>query len=124
MTVGLLSPPPIHCDIATTPLYRATIIVSVYQDASALRLIFESLRRQSVGGFQVIIAEDGDSSEIQAVLAAARPELGSLVQLTQEDGGFRKSHAVNRAASRVKSPYLIFLGVSERLNYENNVSHQ
>ena len=42
MTAGLLSPPPIHCDIATTPLYRATSIVSVYQDALALRLILDT----------------------------------------------------------------------------------
>ena len=109
MTVGLLSPPSVHCDIATTPPYRATIIVSVYQDASVLRLILESLRRQSVGGFQVIVSEDGNSPEIQAVLAEARPELGSLVHLTQEDCGFRKNRAMNRAASRAKSPYLIFL---------------
>jgi len=109
MTVGLLSPPPVRCDIATTSPYRATVIISVYKDASALRLILDSLRRQSVAGFQVIVSEDGNSPEIRAVLAEARPESDSLVHLTQEDCGFRKNRALNRAASRAKSPYLIFL---------------
>lgn len=86
---------------------KATVIVSVYRDAEALECILFGLQRQTEKDFEVIVAEDGRYDQIDRVCLKA----GGLriTHQSQDDVGFRKALAVNRAIAAAKAPYLIFL---------------
>jgi len=86
---------------------KASVIISVYKDAEALAAILNGLRRQTVRDFEVIVAEDGEDPLIGAVCNDF-DDLG-LEHQTQEDIGFRKTRAVNRAILAARFPYLAFL---------------
>lgn len=87
---------------------NASIIISVYRNTEALRCQLDSLKKQTRQDFEVIISEDG-----------ACPEMAELVQhydwswphqhLTQEDKGWRKNTALNRAIQAARHDWLIFL---------------
>jgi len=87
----------------------ATVIISVYKDLEALKAVLFGLEQQSVRGFQVVVAEDGDDAELEKFLQNYTSEKFSLNHMTQEDVGFRKTRAVNRAIASAKSERLIFL---------------
>ena len=86
---------------------KASVIISVYKDAEALACILNGLRRQTVRDFEVIVAEDGEDPFVKAVCDEV-DDLG-LEHQTQEDIGFRKTRAVNRAILAARHPYLAFL---------------
>jgi len=86
-----------------------TVIVSVYKDANALQCLLYGFERQTINDFEVIVAEDGDSTEISGYLINYVTNKYSIVHLTQEDKGFRKTMAVNRAIAMSKGEYLVFL---------------
>lgn len=88
---------------------RASVIVSVYKDVEALRAILVNLERQTVRDFEILVTEDGESPDIAGYLAAQRDTALPVVHLTQEDRGFRKMTAVNRAIAAARGDYLIFL---------------
>lgn len=88
---------------------ESTIIVSVYKDASALRLILESLTQQTSQSFEVIISEDGESNCIKECLENFDQAKLNIRHLTQKDDGFRKNIALNRAIKSSNTDHLIFI---------------
>jgi glycosyltransferase involved in cell wall biosynthesis len=88
---------------------QATIIISVYRDAEALRVILEALRMQSEQDFAVIVSEDGEDPAIARASAEAQAQFRHFLHLYQEDSGFRKNRALNRAILAAPSDYLIFI---------------
>lgn len=89
-------------------MYKASVIVSVYRDSAALKCIYEALKLQTERNFELIISEDGDSSEIIHCVKTFDGNI-SVKHLTQEDNGFRKNRALNRATLAASSSYLIFI---------------
>lgn len=85
-----------------------SVIVAVYQDVEALRCVLWGLEHQSEKSFEVIVTEDGCCEQMRDLLLRYEGPL-SLRHLTQEDRGFRKTTAVNRAIVAAESNYLIFL---------------
>jgi len=86
---------------------KASVIISVYKDVEALKCILVGLGRQTMQNFEVIVTEDGDDPMVKEVfLEIADP---GLIHLTQEDKGFRKTRAVNRAIACARGAYLLFL---------------
>ncbi len=90
-------------------ILQSSIIVSVYDDDNALSLILDSLCRQTVNTFEIIISEDGQSTAIKDVLAALSPGRIAINHLTQEDRGFRKTRALNRAIRAARTDHLVFI---------------
>ena len=88
---------------------RASVIVSVYKDVEALHCILVGLERQTVRDIEILVTEDGKSTEIGAYLATQQATTLPITHLTQEDRGFRKTAAVNRAIGVARADYLIFL---------------
>jgi len=90
---------------------KCSFIISVYKDTESLDLILESLERQTMFPDEVIISEDGDSNEMSEYYAVAKVKFSklNLVHLTQEDIGWRKNRALNRAIVASKYDYLIFI---------------
>ncbi|CAM4015619.1 glycosyltransferase [Arcobacter cloacae] len=90
---------------------KCSIIISVYKDTDSLDLILESLSKQTVVPDEVIISEDGNSVEMSEYVSIAKNRYNKLdiTHLFQEDIGWRKNIALNRAIVASKYEYLIFI---------------
>ncbi|QKU83287.1 glycosyltransferase [Vibrio cholerae] len=90
-------------------MLKASVIVSMYKDVEALNSILYALSKQSISEFEVIIAEDGDDPQVANFLNSMPYTDLQIVHITQEDIGWRKMTAVNKAVAQAKSDYVIFL---------------
>ena len=90
---------------------KNTIIISVYKDTDSLDLILDSLSNLTIIPNEVIISEDGNSKEMVEYVKVAKDKYKKLdiVHLYQEDIGWRKNIALNRAIVASKYEYLIFI---------------
>jgi GT2 family glycosyltransferase len=90
---------------------KISIIVSVYKDTESLDFILKSLENQTILPNEVIVSEDGDSEEMAEYILKANVRYSSLkiVHLFQEDIGWRKNKALNRAIIASKCDYLVFI---------------
>ena len=103
---------------------KSSIIVSVYKDHSALGIILESLNRQTASDFEVIISEDGTSKNIEQCVNSFSSPSFELQHLVQEDSGFRKNIALNRAINAAAADHLIFIDGDCVLHHEFIAAHQ
>lgn len=87
---------------------KASIIISVYRNIEALQLILESLRRQTCRDFEIIISEDGDDIAMRRFVEQY-DWFCEFQHLTQNDDGWRKNRALNRAVLAAKNEWLIFI---------------
>jgi len=87
---------------------QSSLIISVYKNTSFLDAVLKSLLGQTFQNFEVIISEDGNSEEMRDYLSQV--DLPFPIQhLTQEDLGWRKNRALNRAIREAKSDWLVFI---------------
>jgi GT2 family glycosyltransferase len=91
----------------TIPLQSVTLIISVYKNVPALALILKALENQTCEVDQIIISEDGNFSEMKNFVTSLQNT--NILHLTQEDIGWRKNKALNRAITAATSEYLIFI---------------
>ncbi len=87
----------------------SSVIVSVYTDHVALGFILESLNKQSVNNFEIIVSEDGKNDYIKKVIKNFFSKYLTITHLNQEDNGFRKNIALNRAINTANTEHLIFI---------------
>jgi len=89
---------------------KISLIIAVYQRDDFLRLVLESIRRQSFRDFEVIVAEDGSSTGVARVVNAFQGLTEqSVTHLTQEDDGFRKAVVLNQAVAEAQGEFLVFI---------------
>jgi len=87
-----------------------TLIIAAYNRARVLDLVLASLERQTLGAFEVVVADDGSGPEIKALIEAWGVRLGRRVlHVWQEDLGFRKTIVANRAVAQSSGEYLVFI---------------
>jgi GT2 family glycosyltransferase len=91
------------------PYPKSTFIISVYKDTEALSIILDSIANQTVLPDEIIISEDGESSEMHDFIATQKDRFHNLVHLTQEDDGWRKNIALNNSIKAASNEYLIFI---------------
>lgn len=84
-----------------------SVIVPTYKDTKALVLILEALKLQTYKKFEVIIAEDDTSDEVNELLKNYSSEF-MIHHFSQADKGWRKARALNKAISISQGEYLIF----------------
>jgi len=102
---------------------KVSVIVAVYKDAEALKLIFKSLDNQTYKNFEVVVAEDGESEVMASTIATARKEHSfEIVHTTQEDIGVRKSRSQNNGIKASSGEYLIFID-GDCLLYSNFIEN-
>lgn len=89
--------------------YGASVIISIYNNIDALRIILYALKLQSISDFEIIVSEDGCDAAVKQYITNIEPEYPNLIHLTQEDLGFRKNRALNRAIIAANSDYLVFI---------------
>lgn len=88
--------------------YKASLIISVYKDIRSLKVVLDSLAHQSEKNFEVIISEDGEDKTMHDFIVSY-PFINDHHHLTQEDLGWRKNRALNRAIKAAKADWLIFI---------------
>jgi len=97
--------------IPISALVKISLIISVYKNTSFLRAVLDSLTHQTLQPDEVIVSEDGDSREMREFLEGydSNGVALNLVHLTQEDKGWQKNQALNRAIVAATGDYLIFI---------------
>lgn len=89
---------------------KISLIIAVYQRDDFLRLVLESIGRQSFRDFEVIVAEDGCSRKVAAVVDTFKRACGiPLRHFTQEDVGFRKAGILNNSVVNASGEFLVFI---------------
>jgi glycosyltransferase involved in cell wall biosynthesis len=87
-----------------------SLIVTAYNRADALQAALSALARQTDGGFEVVVADDGSGPSIGALVGHWRSRLGvPLSHVWQVDRGFRAAEIRNRAILASQGEYCIFL---------------
>ena len=89
-------------------MIRASLIISVYKNTTALKAVLDSLSFQTMKDFEIIISEDGNSAEMKSFVESY--QFGQKwTHLTQEDKGWQKNKALNKAILASESNWLIFI---------------
>jgi glycosyltransferase involved in cell wall biosynthesis len=89
---------------------RASLIVAVYNRPDFLEKVFASLRGQTRGDFEVLVADDGSGQDVAGVVRRFTKDFSRPVRhIWHRDAGFRKTIIVNEAVARANSDYLIFI---------------
>lgn len=85
-----------------------SLIISTYNRPAALRLVLESVRRQTVMPVDVIIGDDGsrdDTRRLVEELAKGFPT--RLVHVWHEDQGFRLAEIRNKSIAAAQGDYIV-----------------
>jgi predicted glycosyltransferase involved in capsule biosynthesis len=109
------------------PPLKASIIISIYKDTVALNAILSRLNIQTEKNFEIIIAEDCESNEVAEYLRMTPFPYLKIKHITQEDNGWRKMSAVNKAVAKAESEYLLFLDgdcIPHRRHVETHLAQQ
>jgi glycosyltransferase involved in cell wall biosynthesis len=86
-----------------------SVIISTYNSPVWLEKAVWGYAAQSFENFEVVIADDGSSSETAMLIARLRRQTGLDIQhVWHNDRGFRKCRILNRAISVARGSYLIF----------------
>lgn len=98
----------LKCSEHTVP--TLSLIIAVYNKPDNLRMVFAALERQSLPGFEVLIADDGSGPEIRDVVDAVRSRgIFPVTHLWHEDRGWRKNTMLNNAIRAAATDYLVFI---------------
>ena len=91
---------------------KISVIVPTYNRPRALKLSLLSLAQQSVIPHEVLIADDGSTSETAELVMSMQDSLKELFPMRHvwhEDRGFRKPMILNETVRQSSGEYLIFL---------------
>ncbi|MBN1469903.1 MAG: glycosyltransferase [Fusobacteriaceae bacterium] len=86
---------------------KISIIIAIYKDYKALNIVLKSLENQNYKMFEIIIAEDCMCLDLKKI--HLEYPLLKINHVKQEDIGFRKNKALNKAIKIAEGEYLIFL---------------
>jgi glycosyltransferase involved in cell wall biosynthesis len=88
-----------------------TLIISIYNQATQLRRVLETVATQSITDFDIIIADDGSMDNAEAVINDFRTDHPDfrLTHLWHEDSGFFKTIILNKAFKAARGDYIIVI---------------
>lgn len=85
------------------------VILSTYNSPQLLERVLAGYAVQSCRDFEVVIADDGSGPATRELLEGARGRFGLRIRhVWQEDLGFRKCAALNKAIGASEADYLVF----------------
>lgn len=88
---------------------RISVLITTYNRADYLRLCLLGYLRQSEGGFEILVSDDGSSDHTREVVHnfdAIAPF--PVTYLNQPDEGHRRARAINRAVAAARGDWLVF----------------
>ena len=103
-----------------------SLIICTYNWPEALDLCLRAVKNQTMMPREVIIADDGSSSETRRLIESYQANFPTqLIHVWQEDKGFRLAMIRNRAIKRANSPYIVQIDgdvIPERHFVEDHLS--
>jgi glycosyltransferase involved in cell wall biosynthesis len=88
---------------------KISVIITTYNAVEWLRKVLIGYTVQTENDFEIVIADDGSTSETQELLALFSSKFKyPIVHVWQEDIGFQKSKILNKAILKSNSEYLLF----------------
>jgi glycosyltransferase involved in cell wall biosynthesis len=85
------------------------VVISTYNNPAWLEKVLWGFSFQDYKNFQIIIADDGSSEETRKMILSFKQKEGlNIKHIWQEDNGFRKNRALNKAILAAEAEYLIF----------------
>ncbi len=89
---------------------KISVIVTTYNNPKALQLILHSLLQQTEQAFELIIADDGSTTETRQLIEKfAQSSPIPIQHIWQDDQGFRAAAIRNKAIIAASGDYIIFL---------------
>jgi glycosyltransferase involved in cell wall biosynthesis len=86
------------------------LIVSTYNQPDHLDRCLFALERQTLAGFELLLADDGSDERTRRVIGKYSAAFSHPVRhLWQEDKGFRKTRILNKAIASTRAEYLVFM---------------
>jgi glycosyltransferase involved in cell wall biosynthesis len=86
---------------------KASIIVAVYKDIDALKLIVKALENQTYKNFELVVAEDNNSERMKEYINSVKSI--TIKHTFQEDIGVRKARSQNNGVLASDGELLIFI---------------
>ena len=87
---------------------KATLVISVYDNIEGLELVLNSVSKQSIKNFEVIVSEDAENPEMKQFIDNYKYK-GEIRHLNHPDIGWQKNKALNLAIEASKTDYLVFI---------------
>lgn len=87
---------------------KITLIISVYNDCLSLTAVLKTVALQKTQDFEVIIAQDGDSTIFHDLVNSYKQKF-PITLIQQKDNGFLKNKILNEAIRISKSDKLVFI---------------
>lgn len=88
---------------------RVAVILSTYNQPAALEKVLWGYAVQTHAAFEVVVADDGSTSETAELIERMRAQAGLTIRhVWHEDEGFRKCEILNRAIVAIDCDYLVF----------------
>lgn len=89
---------------------KIAVIITTYNRPSALAAVLLALQNQSLKNFEVLVADDGSTSETASLIHTLQAQLSYKLQhIWQKDEGFQAAKIRNKAVAATNSDYLIFI---------------
>jgi len=90
------------------PFPKCSLVTPTYNWPEALELLLKSVEQQSILPDEVIIADDGSSSETKELIQNFEKTFPvSLIHIWHEDKGNRKPRIMNKAIANTRHEYII-----------------
>ena len=97
-------------DLTTARDARASLVVITYNWPGALALVLDSVARQSRLPDEVIVTDDGSTSDTHALVARIGRDFPTrIAHVWQDDTGFRAARARNRGIAASRGDYVILV---------------
>ena len=89
---------------------KLTLIITTYNWIDSLALVLESVKKQSIIPFEIIIADDGSNEETRNLISAFNIVSGlNVMHSWQEDIGFRAARSRNNAILKSSGDYIVLI---------------
>ena len=87
-----------------------SLIISVYNNKTALEQILTALTIQSYKDFEVFIADDGSGNDIKEFISDFTSHSPYKINhIFHDDKGFRKNKILNESINKSKTDYIVFI---------------
>lgn len=87
---------------------KVSLVISTYNWKEALALCLQSVKKQTLIPFEVIVADDGSREDTKALIDEMRKDFPcTLKHVWHEDNGFRLSVIRNKAFAQCEGDYVI-----------------
>jgi GT2 family glycosyltransferase len=83
------------------------VIMAAYNNVRDMRLVFEGYLRQTDSDFCLCVTDDGSGPEVKSLIETYRALGLNIRHLWQEDLGYRRALALNKAIASSTSDYII-----------------